>query len=1179
MIPSLVLSLVLVLLLPSVSLLLVSGTEPNVVFDGKIGLLPRAVVEQVSRDVFGQSLQRVDDSSFVLQATVGNASWWAELEPRLQPTVFLMLKDSILGFAGGLIFQFQRDSFEDSTAFAETMPANEGVALMNVAGDVAGEALDTEVELAVYRPQPRETSLDQIIARSQHSLRQRMRNRVHYSHELHHGHRMHHRHTREFEVQKLLLANEGVDKTASDAFNVRSYAPDCAVLADLYLSTNGSNWQPINWGQSLPEEFLSSCCSLPLYGYACDSSGRVAALDLSANQLIGSIPPSLGNLSHLQFLDLFSNQLTGSIPSLGLQLQFLILSSNRLEGSIPESLGNLVLLQYLDLDSNELSGTIPDSLGRLTELVYLDLDSNNLDGSIPPSLGNLRKLQQLYLFSNQLTGPIPDTFGNLTQLQILYLFSNQLSGSIPISLGNLQEIQELYLFSNQLTGSIPDTFGNLTQLQDLYLFANQLTGSIPASLGNLTMLEAFLLNNNELSGELSCGSLGPSLTTLNLQGNALVGPIPSCFCSQNGLQFAFLGNNNFTSFPNCSLSSVILLDLSSNRISSFPFSMISGFSGLVTLDLSYNQFTGKFPLNVFVGRSALRSLSLAYNMFVDNFPLYLCNYVSDTGIVMNTESKLKTIDLSGNTITGVPGIMDYSNVNCEICSNFLYYSLTTLNMRDTKMPALFSPFSYEVNGTSVCSIQTLSFFEVLPFLSGLSALDVSSNDLVVDLDFVVALPLLSSFDIRKNPNARKSLLSYTNQQRFLFDAKTNYPFSTSMSCVQFTVGKLSFEADPVFFDYENCVCRPGFYGKPPGCLPCFPNADCSFQSESDISFRNLSMAFRESGNIIAQPGYYASPSVTFAEMMNNQSYPKLVEICSHAGTDLTPCHATRSGACRLGYVASVLSPFIVVFIVVCIWIVGTFKMKASDVQRRKAWLDRCRRSAIFLFLLMFMSAISAVLSSLSCTTDAGDGKSYLVYYPNERCSQTLLAVSSFLLLLYALVIPGVLSFLVWRSGVLAKDAKSDTRRMYVYSLLFGSYLPNRRWWELVVTLRRILFVAAYVTIPPLSEYRTMLVASVLVGAATVQAVATPYLRKVENSVEVASLGILLVNLVCSVQSQVLAVRDVDGAGTIVFLMNIGFSAILVGMLLSHFGRRWRKHISLGGDAVLTENLLETNGAL
>eukprot|EP00762_Andalucia_godoyi_P006041 ANDGO_00366.mRNA.1 Putative leucine-rich repeat-containing protein DDB_G0281931 len=1005
------------------------------------------------------------------------------------------------------------------------------------------------------------------------------------------------------------------------------------------MSTDGPNWQPINWGPTLPLNFSVACCSPPLGGYVCDAdTGRVISLNLNTNQLSGPLPASLGNLSELQSLLLYFNSLNGSIP---------------------DSLGGLLQLQYLYLDFNQLTGPIPASLGNLSRLLHLVLSVNQLTGSIPDSVGSLSRLQFLWMASNQLTGPIPDSFGSLLSLQKLLLYSNQLNGSIPASLGSLSQLQTLALYSNQLDGSIPE------------------------SLGSMPLLELLFMNDNHLSGQLSCASLGPHLQTLDLQRNALVGPIPSCFCNQVQLTFVYLGNNNFTSFPNCSLPVLFHMDLSSNLISSFPFSMIPGFSSLMSLDLSFNALSGAFPLDVFITASSLRSLSLAYNQYKDVFPVYACNFRPAMDPPVTVRTNLETLDLSGNEITGIPGVVDYNNSECNFCSTSAYYSLTSLHMKDTKLPPLFPSFDAVTRGNASCSTPPLSFFDVLQFLTGLVSLDVSANNLSVGLDVVLSLPLLSSFDILDNSKARKSLLSYTNQQRFSFDPSTSYPLSTNMSCVQAAVGRLSFQADPAFFDYKNCVCRPGFFGKPPTCSPCLSNADCSFRSEANIPFGNISLAFRESGNVIAQIGYYASPSVTFAEMMNNESYPKAMEVCSHAGTDLTACDARQTGPCKAGYkgrlcsacssgffrtgdrciecpqaaglvlfaifvvlaavglvlwsffvgssssglvkmllffwqalyfirtpmsnglysvthgtssmiilslagpecffrnwdytsnyVLSVTAPLISVVLVVLVWRVGQFRFRTSAHRFRRAWSDRCRRSCIFLFLLLFMSAVSAILASLSCTTDAGDGKSYLVFYPNEECSSILQAVSSILLVFYVLVIPGGLSFVIWRSGVLSKNAKPHTRRMHVYSLLFGSYRPNRRWWEIVVTIRRVLFVVAYVTIPPLSEYRTMLVAIVLVAAAGAQAIATPYHRGVENPVEIISLGILLVNLVCFVQSQVLAVQGVDGAGAFVFAMNVSFSVVLIGMLLSHVRRHWRTSTKPGDPLeTLAEGLL------
>jgi hypothetical protein len=76
------------------------------------------------------------------------------------------------------------------------------------------------------------------------------------------------------------------------------------------------------------------------YGVEC-SGGYVTWLDLSENQLSGSIPPELGNLANLQRLDLSENQLSGSIPpELGnlanMEAERLCLSCNQLDTNVTD---------------------------------------------------------------------------------------------------------------------------------------------------------------------------------------------------------------------------------------------------------------------------------------------------------------------------------------------------------------------------------------------------------------------------------------------------------------------------------------------------------------------------------------------------------------------------------------------------------------------------------------------------------------------------------------------------------------------------------------------------------------------------------------------------------------------------------------------------------------------------
>jgi hypothetical protein len=246
---------------------------------------------------------------------------------------------------------------------------------------------------------------------------------------------------------------------------------DSLALVDLYNSTNGPEWyNNTNW----LTDRVSTWYGITLT----DDNKRVSVIWLDFNNLEGSLPPELGNLTNLQYLYLNNNQLSGSIP--------------------PE-LGNLTMLWFLYLYNNQLSGSLPPELGNLANLYGLYLYNNQLSGRIPPELGNLTKLANLILDANQLSGSIPPELGNPTILGYLSLNNNQLSGSIPPELGNLPNLTELYLSNNQLSGSIPAELGNLSYLSILHLDHNRLNGTIPSSIANLVDLRLLDLSYNRFS--------------------------------------------------------------------------------------------------------------------------------------------------------------------------------------------------------------------------------------------------------------------------------------------------------------------------------------------------------------------------------------------------------------------------------------------------------------------------------------------------------------------------------------------------------------------------------------------------------------------------------------------------------------------------------------------------------
>jgi internalin A len=151
--------------------------------------------------------------------------------------------------------------------------------------------------------------------------------------------------------------------------------------------------------------------------------------------------------------------------------------------TVPDSLGGLSRLERLYIDQNQLR-SIPETIGQLGCLRELNLSCNQL-GSVPATLGQLVNLEKLYLYKNRLTS-VPDSLGQLCGLQELSLSDNRLA-SVPDTLGKLIQIKNLYLSYNRLT-SLPETLGNLAQLERLSLHGNDGLG-IPAEIMGPTMLQ------------------------------------------------------------------------------------------------------------------------------------------------------------------------------------------------------------------------------------------------------------------------------------------------------------------------------------------------------------------------------------------------------------------------------------------------------------------------------------------------------------------------------------------------------------------------------------------------------------------------------------------------------------------------------------------------------------------
>ncbi|KAE8788922.1 putative LRR receptor-like serine/threonine-protein kinase [Hordeum vulgare] len=387
-----------------------------------------------------------------------------------------------------------------------------------------------------------------------------------------------------------------------------------------------------------------------LAGHISPSLGNLTSflhsLYLMENTLAGEIPPSLGHLRRLQYLRLNNNTLQGRIPSfsncsnligqfpadLPPQLHMLHLSVNNLTGTIPTSLANITTLTAITFSSNYIRGNIPSEFAELSSLQYLYAAGNQLTGSFPQAILNLSTLIGLELGINGLCGEVPSylcTF--LPNLQILHMAANFFLGHIPSSVTNASDLYKIDLSSNNFTGLVPSMIGKLTKLSSLNLEHNQVHAhsredwNFLDSLGNCTKLQILAMSSNRLSGPIpsSLGNLSNQMQYLYLADNDLSGDFPSGIANLSNLDAIALSENHFTCVvPEWigTLHTLQHLVLDTNNFTGVIPSSLSNLSQLGVLFLPVNRFTGQIPPS-FGNFPMLQYLSIAKNSLHGRVPM------------------------------------------------------------------------------------------------------------------------------------------------------------------------------------------------------------------------------------------------------------------------------------------------------------------------------------------------------------------------------------------------------------------------------------------------------------------------------------------------------------------------------------------------------------------------------
>ncbi|KAF8091190.1 hypothetical protein N665_0451s0003 [Sinapis alba] len=214
-----------------------------------------------------------------------------------------------------------------------------------------------------------------------------------------------------------------------------------------------------------------------------------------SNRISGEIPESYGECDSLNYIRMKDNKLSGEVPFRlwELPLTRLELSNNQLQGSIPPSISNASNLSQLEISGNKFSGEIPARICDLGELRVVDLSRNRFSGSLPSCVNRLKNLERVEMQENMLDGVIPSSVRSCTKLTELNLSGNRLRGGIPPELGDLPVLNYLDLSNNQLSGEISPELLKL-KLNQFNVSDNKLSGKIPSGFQQDIFIPSFLGN-------------------------------------------------------------------------------------------------------------------------------------------------------------------------------------------------------------------------------------------------------------------------------------------------------------------------------------------------------------------------------------------------------------------------------------------------------------------------------------------------------------------------------------------------------------------------------------------------------------------------------------------------------------------------------------------------------------
>ena len=236
-------------------------------------------------------------------------------------------------------------------------------------------------------------------------------------------------------------------------------------------------------------------------------------------------------------------------------LQELHLGDNQLEGTLPPCLGNLTYLRVFDVSGNQLTGNIASSpLSILKSLEYIALSQNDFQVPVSfKSFANHSNLKFIFCGDNKLTGENDSyTWAPKFQLRAFVLSSRTRDTSIaavPNFLYYQHDLRIIDLSYTKLSGIFPTwLLENNTSLERIYLSDNSLVGPLKLPLHHNPNLLDIDVSNNKIGGMVppNISSTFPNLMLFRMSRNEFDGNLISFFHDMDALEYVDLSNNHLS---------------------------------------------------------------------------------------------------------------------------------------------------------------------------------------------------------------------------------------------------------------------------------------------------------------------------------------------------------------------------------------------------------------------------------------------------------------------------------------------------------------------------------------------------------------------------------------------------------------------------------------------------------